>query len=94
MDALDGINDRTTTVELSAQQIVRILRQHSLTFDERLAYGDANQNLRHNVNCIPLLPMPARDRPLVTFGTAVAPLVLAIVAAALRRRIPVPTPTC
>ena len=38
-------------------------------------------------------PCGGGDRPLVAFGAAVAPHALAIAAAALRRRIPVPTPT-
>ena len=66
-------------------------------FDERLTYGDTDQNLRHIVNCIAPpshAPCGGGDRPLVAFGAVVAPLALAIAAAALRRRIPVPTPTC
>eukprot|EP00964_Phaeocystis_antarctica_P030381 scaffold17157_cov58-Phaeocystis_antarctica.AAC.1 len=69
---------------------------HSPTFYERLTYGDTDQNLRHNLNHIPRpFPCPVQRRRLaapVTSRAVIAPHVLAIAAAALRRRIPVPTP--
>ena len=66
-------------------------RQHSPTSDERLPYGDTNPNLRHNIQFIPPpshAPCGGGDRPPVAFGAVLAPLALAIAAAALRRRIP------